>query len=428
MRFLFVIGVIAVLIGPARATESDGSMESFLDLVQQRNPDLRAMRASLDALRARRKSARVWDNPILGYSKEDEPGGGEVTHWRGEQDIPFPGKRTLEGDMAAYEAEAMEAETLAKSLAVRAQARSLLFRFSRTQKMSRLLSEQIALVDTLTGSVRGRIARVQGGGSSTGSMNPPGMAGSPAGDGGSAYFALESERTRLANVLLQENLENRSTVRELNALLDRPVLTPLETVLVPSLHLPNETADELVQRSVQSGPARLRALKDQRAAQARLSRARLEFAPDFSVMYDWMKDKEGMTGSEKGISASLPLWWNRPRGELAQARAALVSVDHSARAVNRDAERAVWTRYDEVETGFKVLRNIETGLLPSARSAFNIERARFESGRGEVTLFLETFRGVLMAEMDRQRAIEEFAARWGALEQAVGGPVILKEK
>jgi outer membrane protein TolC len=94
--------------------------------------------------------------------------------------------------------------------------------------------------------------------------------------------------------------------------------------------------------------------------------------------------------------------------------------------VNRDAEQAVWTRYDEVETGFKVLRNIETGLLPSARSAFNIERARFESGRGEVTLFLETFRGVLMAEMDRQRAIEEFAARWGALEQEVGGPVVLQ--
>jgi hypothetical protein len=67
-------------------------------------------------------------------------------------------------------------------------------------------------------------------------MNPPGMAGSPVGDGGSAYFALESERTRLTNALLQENLENRSTVRELNALLDRPVQTPLETVLVPPLH------------------------------------------------------------------------------------------------------------------------------------------------------------------------------------------------
>lgn len=425
MRFLFIIGFITVLIGPARATESDGSMESMLELAEQRNPEIRAMRASVEAFRARPQSVRAWDNPALGYSKEDEPGGGEVIHWRGEQDIPFPGKRTLEGDTAVHEAEAMEAEALAKSLSVRAQVRSLLYRLHRTQEMSRIISEQIGIVDTLTGSVRGGMSRVPRNASMAGAPGSAGMGGAGARDGGSAYFALETERTRLGNALLFEKQEYRSSAMELNALLDRPLKTPLESFRLPTPALPKETAGQLYERALQSGPTLLRSLREEQAAQARLKRARLSFAPDFAVMYDWMKDHEGMTGSEAGISASVPLWWNRPRGEISEARSALLSAQHSAHAMGIELERTVTTAFEELDTRLTVLRNIETALIPSARSAFTIERARFESGRGEVIVFLEMFRGVLMGEMEYQRVLEEFAAQWGTLEQGVGGPVAL---
>jgi hypothetical protein len=90
-----------------------------------------------------------------------------------------------------------------------------------------------------------------------------------------------------------------------------------------------------------------------------------------------------------------------------------------------ELERTVTTAFEELDTRLTVLRNIETALIPSARSAFTIERARFESGRGEVIVFLEMFRGVLMGEMEYQRVLEEFAAQWGTLEQGVGGPVAL---
>lgn len=427
MKFIlaFVIAGLTVL---GRAEPASVSLESMLELAQQRNPEIRAARSSVDALRSRRKSVRVWDNPVLGYSKEEEPGGGEVTHWRGEQEIPFPGKRTVEGDMAAQEAEAMQAQASAKSLSVRAQARSLLFRLHRTREMSRLLSQQIGIAETLTGSVRAQLARVPGNAPMTGFSGSPGMGKQGTGDGGSTYFALESERARLENALLLEKQEHRSSAMELNALLDRPLKTPIEPVQLPDPALPSESVEALLQRALQNGPTVVQALREEQAAQARLKRARLSFAPDFAIMYDWMKDQEGMTGSEKGISASLPLWWNRPRGELSEARSALSSAHHSARAMGIELERAVITRFDEVETRLKVLRNIETVLIPSARSAFNIERARFESGRGDVALFLETFRGVLMAEMEYQRVLEEFADQWGALEQEVGGPVALAKE
>lgn len=424
MKFLFAV-VIAGLVVLGRAEPASVSLESMLELAQQRNPDIRAIRASVEALRSRPQSVRAWDNPVLGYSKEDEPGGGEVTHWRGEQDIPFPGKRTSEGDTAVHEAEALEAEALAKSLSVRAQVRSLLFRLHRTQEMARILSEQIGIVDALIGSVRGRLSRVPGNVPMTGSPGSAGMGGAGARDGGSAYFALESERTRLVNALLLEKQEYRSSAMELNALLDRPLKTPIEPFRLPAPALPKETVGQLYERALQSGPTLLRSLQEEQAAQARLKRARLSFAPDFSVMYDWMKDEEGMTGSETRISASVPLWWNRPRGERLEAQSALLSAQHSAHAMGIELERTVTTAFEEVETRLTVLRNIETALIPSARSAFNIERARFESGRGEVIVFLETFRGVLMGEMEYQRALEEFAAQWGALEQGVGGAVAL---
>jgi hypothetical protein len=75
MRFLFIIGFITVLIGPARATESDGSMESMLELAEQRNPEIRAMRASVEAFRARPQSVRAWDNPAWAIPKKTSPAG-----------------------------------------------------------------------------------------------------------------------------------------------------------------------------------------------------------------------------------------------------------------------------------------------------------------------------------------------------------------
>lgn len=423
--FIAALGLLAIAVYGKESESPSQSMEKFLEMAQQRNPEIRALRATVEALRSRPTSVRVWDNPVIGYSKENDPGGDTVTHWRAEQEIPFPGKRTLDATTAAHEADAMDAQVLAKSFFVRAQARSLLFRLHRTKQMARLLSEQMENVEALAGSVRGSLSRIQGKSSAGTPRSLGGMGRLDAGEGGSAYFALESERVRLGNALLLENQEYRSSVMELNALLDRPLRTPVEPFELPPIGYPKETVDQLQRRALQSGSARLRSLSEEQAARSRLKQARLSFAPDFAFMYDRMTDTEGMKGAETGVSASVPLWWNGPRGEVSEARAALRSAELFTHSMALESERAVFTRYDELETRINILRNIKTLLLPSARSAFQIQRSRFESGQTDVADLVATLRGIVMAEMDYQQALEEWAVRWSALEQEVGGPVEL---
>lgn len=386
------------------------SLEDLLSAVDTRSPELKSVRAAASAAEGRVGPAGTWPNPSVGFSREKIPGGEKMSHLKGEQEIPFPGKLTQDARMTAHEAQVLQEQSRQKALAIRSRARVLYFDLRRAEEVTRRISDQIAIVDSLMASLRGRVAGGGGGG----------MGGGPP---GADLFALEAERGRMSNMLLMEK-QARLTVRfELNALLDQSPEAPLSARGVPVLKDPPGTVEFLIEQARAQGPLFRQAQHEESHARAQLRRSRLSYAPDLAVMYDRSKDDDGMTGYEAGVSASVPLWWSRPQGERREARAHMESAQSSARAMENEVLRAVTTERGEVATRLALARSFETVLLPAARSSLELSRRRFESGSFPFVQFLEALRTLSAAEIDYQDSLVQYAVHWGMLEEWVGVPL-----
>jgi cobalt-zinc-cadmium efflux system outer membrane protein len=381
------------------------SIDDVLVLIEQRNPEVRAARAEAEAARAKPGRESGWRAPVLSFSREKTMGGDTITHLKGEQDIPFPGKLSLSGTAAEQEAVAAVERARAKELAVRGRGRTLYFFLWKTDQTLLALEEQKAVVDGLMASARARMA-------AGGAMGSSSMEGD--------LFSLQAQRGRLENRWLSESQERKAAAYELNALSDRSLSEPWDNVSAPLLRPLPLTVEELVRRALANGPAALAVRAEEASARAQWKRARMSFLPDFGVMYERMRDQAGMKGSEAGISASVPLWWSVPLSERNEARALWESAQGSARAMEIDVERAVSTAAAGVEEVFVRAHNVESTILPSTRSAFSVIRQRYENGSADVVRLLDALEGWLEAEMERAEVLAQYALRWGTLEEWAG--------
>ncbi|MBI4396079.1 MAG: TolC family protein, partial [Elusimicrobia bacterium] len=164
----------------------------------------------------------------------------------------------------------------------------------------------------------------------------------------------------------------------------------------------------------------LAAANEERMAKAMLSRARREFLPDFSVMYDKQSASGGMSGYEAGVGVKFPLWLGRPRGMKAEAEANLAGTEAAARAMRNEVLKMTSQEFTETNTRLSLAQKYKSGIIPLADGAFALHRRRYESGQGDFVRLIESFRDLISAETDYYDQLSLYAEHWGRLEQWVG--------
>ncbi|HNA60337.1 MAG TPA: TolC family protein [Elusimicrobiota bacterium] len=403
---------------PLWGAESEGvfpTVDELLNRVEQFNPELRAARGEAEAAAARADRAGVWPNPVLGFSKEKIPAGDRMTHWRGEQEIPFPGKPTQERRMGRHEAASAEARARLKTLEFRTEARDLAARLRRSEAVTSLIGQEIESLDALVASLRARLSAGRGGSSGMGGA----ASGSPAAD----LFSLEAERGRMENMLREERQEGRAARLRLNQLLDRSLDGPIVVSAPPALLPPAQPLEALLETSKTESPMLALARHERGHARAQRTQAALAWMPDLAVMVDEQKMDTGESGRELGVSLSVPLWISGPGADNREARRHRAAADDAARAMTVEVERQLRTEHAEVLARLESARAYERSIRPAAQSALDLVRRQYESGRGEFARVLDALRSRLAVETEYQEALAQVANHWGMLEEWVGAPL-----
>ena len=94
-------------------------LEDFLQAVREHNPDIQAARERLQAARTKPAQASAYDDPMVSWEVWNAPEAFHISAAdnnivRLSQKLPFPGKRSLAGHMAARDADI--AEQMARSV------------------------------------------------------------------------------------------------------------------------------------------------------------------------------------------------------------------------------------------------------------------------------------------------------------------------
>ncbi|MCO5170673.1 MAG: TolC family protein [Planctomycetes bacterium] len=318
------------------------------------------------------------------------------------QEVPFPGKLLAQGRAAVAEARAMRAALSEQTNLLRAQTRSGLAGLYLARRALALLDEHVALMERFVEIARSRYA--------VGAATQPDV--------------LRAEVTRDALRVEREGARREVQVAEsgLNVLLDRPPDAPLGPVLAPEVGAPPEPLAVLFERALRQRPdlAGAAALVD--AEVARRDRAELEWVPDLVVGGGYVRDA-GAGADELEVSGgvSLPIWWGRLRGGVAEARANVRRAEAEARAARSRVLDEVRRAAARVRAADAQARLLAEEAVPRARQNVAVSEAAYVAGRIDFLALIDAQRMQLDQELALERVRAERAAAEAELRRSVGG-------
>lgn len=334
--------------------------------------------------------------PFAGFSNSDFA----YIGFGGSQELPYPGKRKLRGQVAESEIVVSRAEAGMTSADVLERVKTAYFSLARAQAVLSLLEWNRQAIDGIEQAVQIRY-RV-----GTGTQQD--------------VLRAQLERTRLLNEIAMQQREIRQAQAVLRAVLNRPpdspdiVPEPLTPRLIPDL-------DPQVAAITGQNPELQMRHAEIAKASAEVELANREKKPDFGVQYMWQHTSDNFRDYYMAtFSVRLP---NRGRvnAALSQAEATKQQLELRRQAQLKQLQGEIAEQLAAIHTTEDQLRIYREGLIPQSESAFNAGMAAYRTGRQEYQSLLASYSDTLRLGIEYQQLISEHEIALAHVERLIGG-------
>jgi outer membrane protein TolC len=401
----------------AAQPSGDATLDALLAEALERNPELLALQESLAAARSRPEQARALRDPVLSavYTNDGwAPSLGErdmtTLAFMGSQELPWPGKRGLRGDVAARDADLVAQQLERARLGVVAAAKRAYYGLLLSREQSDLVREQKQVWTEIEGVARARYAVGQG-------VQPD-------------VLRVQVEVTRVEQLAAEQQAESEVRVAELNRLLGRGVAGPLATAARFSLHPVQESLDAAFERLRQASPEIRSVALGQERARLQLALAGKEFKPDFNVLAGYM-NRGGLDPMwQAGVSVSLPVYRKRLAAGEAEAEAQVRASARLAESMALQLRFRTAQRMAQLQATEKIVGLYGQGIIPQDRMSVDAAVANYQVGKVPFVAVLEALTTLyndrathlsLLASHERTRASLEEASLEETSSMGTGG-------
>lgn len=382
-------------------TSAPRTLQDYLARARAANPSIQGMLAGARAATERAGVTSGYPDPLLMYGYWVAP---DAMQGRQElevlQRIPFPGKRGLRGNVAAYEADMAARTADAYALDVDLMVATAFYEFVRAREVERVLNDEHTLIVHMRD-----VARVRYGAGTAEQQE---------------LLKLELALSQILDALTTNQHEEDQARIRLNELMGRRPEAPLPE---PEWRVPDAAAaaaaadadSALVHRpEVASARAGIERAESAHAL------ARREYIPDFmlGVMFEFGAGMDETWELRAGIE--LPLWLGKRRAAVREAEALREAAQHQMDAqelrVWRDLEHALHGVYSARDR----LERFESLILPQAEQTFRSSEAGYRAGRVDFMDFLDSERMLLSMRREYYRVVADLGIQVAALERAMG--------
>jgi len=406
--------VMFFISGLSRAQDTDSVLRNRLvlpELIQEvlaRNPELVAARKQWEAVTNRITQARSLDDPILSLQLWNIPQPFKATQADNtifglSQNLPFPGKLALKGDVASRSAEITEQAVRAKELELVARLKQAYYDLFLAQKAVQIHHEQVELVRQFVAIANAKFRA--GKGSQTDVLK--------------AQVELSMLFQHLP--VLEQRRETAEAM--LNTLLDRAPASPLGLAQEPSQQSLEQPVDDLHRLALNDRPELKAAELDvQRSEQSR-ALAQRQYYPDFNVAFQRFQNYQANDGFGAYVAMSIPFaFWTKTKYDAGvQEAEAAVSV---AQAQQHTLENM--TRYQindllaKLRATDQVATLYRTTILPQAEQSLESARVGYRAGKAGFLDLIDTQRAWRGFQLEYFQALVDRQHRLAELEQVVG--------
>jgi len=390
------------------------NLSALLAEAEAANPGILAVRARLRAAEHAPSQMQALPDPVASISYTNEslddftlgstPDSNLAFSWT--QEVPYPGKRGLAGDVARAEIDVVGRDLDAARLRVLAAVKMAYADLLRLDRTTSIVEESKKLLVSFRDTARVRYETGEGILENV--------------------LKAQTEIVKLDAELAILAQERRSIAVSLNALVGRRTDLTLGPALAPPvIQLPDR--ETLEQAAVDRSPELLGLKAATHREESRLRLAEKELKPDFMWGASYM-NRGGLDPMVMGMfGLRIPLYRKQKQAE------AVVQTRYDLEAAERDLEsREVSLRAEvrdsvaRAERAGILMQLYDQGILPQAQSALDSAAASYGVGRADFLTLLDDFLTVLEYERDyeMQRA-EEIKATAG-LEPLTGLSLVMR--
>jgi outer membrane protein TolC len=412
--FACVVALAPALGHAQSAPELGAELDSLLTYARTHNPELATATAQTHAAQERAAYAGALPDPRLRLEWMDITRGGEhgpnllptqvgSMRYSFMQELPWPGKRGLERDVAAANVDAMqhqassaEVDVIARLKSVQVQRYILAQSREQTEDILHLL---VRLEAAATARYSAGLAAQQD------------------------VIRAQLEQTAVRGELLELDGERLRLDAELNALLDRPGDAPLAAATALAA-LPDADvldATRLDQRARQHNPQLASEHARTQSASKNRDRVRRDRYPDFSLGLAPVQMGGAVREWELMVEIAIPLQQGSRRSKEREAEAELEAARWQQESTANQVRGELHGRLAALRVARQSMELIEHSLLPQAELTYQSALSGYESGQVDFSTLLEAQRQIHQARLERaQRRIEAYT-QVAQIERLIGG-------
>lgn len=316
------------------------------------------------------------------------------------QELPFPGKLRLKGDVADRMADVQQAQAGLVRSSITDQLKLLYLRLAYLQDTLSILRQNDALLKPLIDTSLSLYSLGQG--------------------TQADVLKAQIEHTRILRQLTLHHQEMGQTQAALKELLHRPQTSP-DIVPEPLSITPlQHSAEDLQQLVLARNPAVSVNQASIRQQDAQLKSAQRDSKPDFNLGYMFQQTGAGYRDYYMlTLSMRLPLR-KRVQAGVAQAAESLAQSRQELDSQVQQQLAEVQKQYIAVTSTADLLKEYQDGLLPQAHAAFQAEQTSYQSGKQAFAPVLASMLDVLTFERDYQQALLDHETALARLETLTG--------
>ncbi|MBA4371757.1 MAG: hypothetical protein C0402_02720 [Thermodesulfovibrio sp.] len=321
----------------------------------------------------------------------------------GSQMFPYPGKRSLKGQMASKEAEGLGAAYQGLKLKTAEKVKELYFDLFLNYKNIDLIQDRKLLFFRIEDAALARYS------SGMGLQQEVLMAQTE------KYMLLEKEEMLKQKILSSEAMLNLVLGRDVIAALGRPVDQS-------GTELP-ETLEDLLNNHIMQSPFVLEKEKMVAAAAVKVRMAEKEYYPDFTINAGYFKrTREFEDMWSLTTTVNLPIFYKtKQRQAVLEAKAVLAEAEHEVLAIRAMLSSTVRDNYSMMKSAERLMSLYRDGLIPKTRQDFDAALAGYTSGKTEAITVISRLKALVDVEslywgqfVEREKAIARLATVTGS--------------
>lgn len=389
------------------------SLQSLVTAAKQNNPEIIAARKKLDAVKSRIWQEKTWENPQLFIDWQKIPkndfdlNNAEEKMYGISQTVPFPGKLSIKGKIARYEAEKSEweyRETELKILADLKIAYAMYFYVNKSIETYKQTAEimnnfsKVAESKYVVGTARqGDVLRAQ------------------------------VETSKMQNMVITMEQEKETVKAELNSLIGK---NADEIIGAPEELAPEFTKkswNEIKKLAIENNPE----IRQQNASVSKNKWSKkmsyTEFLPDFDLTYRKREMEMGNDSRDFMLGFTVPLWFWKPALGVKEMSDELKMAESEKKNMELMAVYQAKEFFVKLKTAERFIELYQTSVLPPAEQSLKVTESAYRLEKEDFLNLLDSVRTLLDFQLEYYKYISQYYQNLAMLEKIAGVELATEE-